>query len=202
MPLDFTNLDLSVMEPARRSAGLLEYGRHFVQIYEDDASLVEAVATFLSLGISAGDAGIVIAHDDHIAAFEEHLVWAGVDLHEARVKGLLKTLNSHDLLARFMLNGMPDRSLFMESVGGLVLSAASVGNIRVFGEMVADLWAEGRMPAVMKLEELWNELASTCTLELFCAYPAGSFHDSELVALSQVCRMHSQVIPPTGQART
>ena len=200
MPLDFTKLDPSVLEPALPSPTSLGRGRHFVQIYREDASLVNAVATFLSLGIRSGDAAIVIARPDHICDFEAAVSSSGADLEAARDLRRWRTIDSRELLGSFMVNGMPVPSLFMESVGGLIQStAAAKKRVHIFGEMVADLWADRRIPAAMRLEKLWNDLASTFRFELFCAYPADVFREAELPSLTRVCAQHSQVIPPTSE---
>jgi hypothetical protein len=192
MSLDFKKLDKSVLEPARRSVVGPEGGSHFVYLYEDDESLVDAVTTFLAQGIKSGDIALVIARPDHVEAFEAALRASGLDLAEG-----WRTFDSSDLLATFMVDGMPVPSLFMESIGGLVQSAGPHGNVRVFGEMVADLWTVGHIPAAMRVEELWNDLASIMSFELFCAYPASVFRAADLLPLSEVCRQHTQVIPPT-----
>ena len=52
------------------------------------------------------------------------------------------------------------------------------GNVVVvLGEMVAVLWAQQKYDAAIRLEELWNELALTCSFYLCCAYPANAFRD-------------------------
>ena len=77
MPLDFRKLDESVLGPAAPSSTENEERRHFLHIYGDDASLVDAVATFLTLGLEAGEGALVIGRADHIAAFEQAVRVAG-----------------------------------------------------------------------------------------------------------------------------
>ena len=43
--------------------------------------------------------------------------------------------------------------------------------------MVAVLWAQKKYDAPIRLEELWNELALTCSLYLYWAYPANVSSD-------------------------
>lgn len=196
--MNFEKLDEAVLGPSA-SAFSPAGGRHFVQIYDDESALGDAVATFLALGIKAGDAAIAIARPDHIEVFEKELRVAGIDVEEALRSGLYRSFPSEDLLASFMVDGMPERRLFMDSVGGLIRFVGKGRNVRAFGEMVADLWADGRVPAAMRLEELWNDLASSLKFDLFCAYPADGFREDELASLAHVCRQHSQVIPPVQE---
>jgi uncharacterized protein YoaH (UPF0181 family) len=201
MPLDFRKLDQTILAPSRRPTIGREGRRHFVHIYEDDSSLVDSVTTFLARGIESGDAVIVIAGRVHSEAFDDALTSSGIDIRRAREEGRYQSLGSDEALARFMVDGMPVPALFMESIGGLIESVSSDRKVRVFGEMVADLWADGRIPAAMRVEELWNDLASISSFELFCAYPADAFRDTELTSLTHMCRQHTQVIPPVIKER-
>ncbi|HEY4386628.1 MAG TPA: PAS domain S-box protein, partial [Ktedonobacteraceae bacterium] len=69
--------------------------------------------------------------------------------------------------------------------------------VRIFGEMVALLWAQGNRAAAIRLEDLWNELGQAYAFSLFCAYPmqgfGGSTHEAQF---SQICQQHSQVVLP------
>jgi len=70
------------------------------------------------------------------------------------------------------------------------------GEIAIFGEMVALLWAGGQTSAALGLEELWNGLALTHTFSLRCAYPASGFgrlEDGE--SFLKICDAHSGIIP-------
>lgn len=68
--------------------------------------------------------------------------------------------------------------------------------VAIFGEMVAQLWAEGNTKAVLRLEQLWNELAKTHDFSLRCAYPIGSFyHEAHGESFIKICAEHSLVIP-------
>ena len=70
------------------------------------------------------------------------------------------------------------------------------GNVVVvLGEMVAVLWAQKKYEAAIRLEELWNELASTSSFYLCCAYPANAFRDDlTLFPYTEICAQHSQVV--------
>ena len=86
---------------------------------------------------------------------------------------------------------------FFEVIGGIIPRAAQ-GNrrVRIFGEMVALLWADGNRDAAIRLEELWNGLQETHPSLLFCAYPMNIIGGAtSAVHFSQVCTTHSRVIP-------
>jgi hypothetical protein len=65
--------------------------------------------------------------------------------------------------------------------------------------MVAVLWAQQNYDAAIRIEELWNELALTCSFHLYCAYPANAFRDGvTLVPYAEICTQHSEVVSAFG----
>ena len=192
MTLDLANLDLSLFPPVPSDAP----ESHFVELYKDDRSLVESVRTFVSMGIAAGEAAVVVATAFHRVLFEAEL-GRTVDLDAARAQGLYVTAGAEETLALFMRDGSPDAALFEQAIGSLLDVAGQGGrNVRVFGEMVAVLWAEGNQKAALELEQLWNELAERRSFRLFCAYGTGAFDDGDLEALTAIARQHSHVVVP------
>src|SRR5262249_422986 len=60
---------------------------HFIQLYEEDAHLLDAVSRFTGIGLKTGEAAVVIAtqpHRDHLGA---RLRAHGVDLRTMRAQG-------------------------------------------------------------------------------------------------------------------
>ena len=94
----------------------------------------------------------------------------------------------------------PNRERFLLQFGNILraLQAATVAKrseVVVFGEMVAVLWAQKKYEAAIRLEELWNELALTCSFYNYCAYPANVFRDAlTLVPYAEICAQHSHVV--------
>ncbi len=170
---------------------------HFVQFYEKDASLVNAVSGFIGAGIIAGDICLVIATRSHCDAIGKELEAGGLNLDCARTKGQYIAVDATQLLSRFMVAGSPDPQRFEETLGTLMAEAVKEGKrIRAFGEMVAVLWSEGNLEAAVRLEELWNDLGKVYPFCLFCAYSLDNFgEETHAVPFSQICNHHSHVIP-------
>ncbi len=170
---------------------------HFVQFYEADEFLLNSLGGFIGAGLAAEDACIVVATKAHREALDEHLRASGVDVFAARTSGQYISLDASETLSKFMSEGQPDACRFAEVVGQIIARAAEGrGRVRIFGEMVALLWAEENYQAAIRLEELWNELHRTRSFSLFCAYPMQGF-GGELLAggLADVCTTHTRVIP-------
>jgi hypothetical protein len=168
---------------------------HLVEFYETDALLVESVRDFVSPGLKAGEPVIVVATPEHGADFTTALELAGFDVPEHRRLGLLVELDASETLAKFMVDGSPEPSRFETVIGGLVESAGK-GNhkLRIYGEMVSLLWDDGRRDAALKLENLWNHLASRYRFTLLCAYPLASMEWGPNTApFRGICSSHSSV---------
>jgi excisionase family DNA binding protein len=170
---------------------------HFVEFYEDDGFLLDAVADFLGVSLRAGGSGILVATEAHRAGIEARLQKNGFDMAAARAADRFLSLNATETLLRILVDGSPEPGRFTDVVGDLVLRAEQGGRpVRIFGEMVALLMEEGRHAAAVRLEELWNELQSSHTFLLLCAYPMAGFRAEALASvLGDICAQHGRVLP-------
>ncbi len=173
---------------------------HVVQFSENDASLIRTVGTFIGDGLRAGESCIVVATQPHRDSLEQHLKADGLDPAIAQAVGSYISLDAAATLSRFVVDGEPEQERFAEVIGQLIKTAArGPRRVRVFGEMVALLWAGGKHSAALRLEDLWNELSETHSFHLFCAYPlqdvGGKAYEA---AFARICRQHSQIIPSDG----
>lgn len=135
---------------------------HVVQFY-DGPFPVDTVVGFVQAGIDAGEVAIVIATREHVLALDARLQGRGRCLY----------LDADETLAKFMVDGRPDRLRFRDTVGDVVQQAAEHGDgrVRAFGEMVVLLCERGQPEAAHELELLWNEVAREHDLRLLCSYP-------------------------------
>ncbi|HEY8489371.1 MAG TPA: ATP-binding protein [Dehalococcoidia bacterium] len=173
---------------------------HVVQFYETDAFLLDTVAEFIGAGLRAGEAAVVLATPAHRRGLAERLEAAGVDVAAAREAGRYAALDAAETLAGFLVDGMPDPDRFARAIGATVARAASGGRrVRLFGEMVALLTADGNGTGAVRLEELWNGLLRSHPCTLLCAYPLEQMSGEGTAELfHQVCAEHARVIPTEG----
>jgi PAS domain S-box-containing protein len=178
--------------------GEMDVSEHFVQFYETDEFLLDSVSGFIGAGLGAGAACIVIATKVHREGLEERLQANGLDLAAASMRGTYLSLDAGETLAMFMVDGLPEPERFAEVMGSLIERAVKGRRrVRIFGEMVAQLWTEGNQVAAVRLEALWKELHHTAhPFSLFCAYPMRGFAgEGYREQFTEICQQHSHVIP-------
>jgi signal transduction histidine kinase len=178
--------------------------QHGVQFYSQDKFLLEELSEYIGSALSAGDAAVVVATEEHRDALLPWLTARGLDIGALLEEGRFVALNAKQVLAAFMTDNWPNEERFTDVVGGIVANAVACAHgaqqrVAIFGEMVALLWAEGKTDAAIRLEQLWNGLARTKSFSLFCAYPMSSFNREEDAGLLlKICNEHSAVIPTEG----
>jgi len=176
---------------------------HCVQLYERDAFLVNAVTHFIAQGLQAGEGAIVIGCEAHREGFEKELKERGLDVVQARKRGQYLPLDAAETLVRFMVGGWPDFGQLNEVIAGAIekIKTAGYPRVRVFGEMVALLWAAGEQAAAIRLESHWTDLARTHAFPILCAYPLDCLSDpAQRERFDQVCSLHSHVLPTESYA--
>src|SRR5580700_10886544 len=103
-----------------RRARTVPRGPHFVQLYGADAELLTTnVCAYLSEGLARGECVAVIATPEHCAAFSRGVEKLGVDVAAAEAEGRAVFADAAGTLARFMVDGRPNRMLFERTIGGL-----------------------------------------------------------------------------------
>lgn len=171
---------------------------HVVQFYERSPYLADRVSAFIAPGLNAGEAGIVIATPEHREMIQVQLGALGVDVADMRKQGSYVDLDAAETMSRFMTNGQPDPTRFVEVIGGTITQArpkAQFPIVRAYGEMVALLWAQGRQEAAINLEELWNELLGHHPFSLMCGYPIDGLGAPDSPTVRQMMASHSRAHP-------
>ena len=178
-----------------------EKSGHVVQLYSDDAFLLEILTGFIGGALSAGDGALVVATRAHAHSLEQRLRERGLDTGMAIRHGRYIVLDARELLPRFMVNDSVDELRFTEVIRTALTQIRDAGpqtnrRIAVFGELVALLWAEGKMQEAIRVEKLWNKLAEEHRFFLLCAYPVTGFSDEkDIQPFLEMCRQHSDVVP-------
>ena len=176
---------------------------HFVQVYQDEVFLCQAVCEYVRTGLSRGEGVIIIARPSHAAAFVQQLENDGVGARAAVAAGQLVVLDAEETLARFTAQGMPDWQSFHALIGGVMAKLRlDYPAVRAYGEMVDVLWQRGEREAALRLEEFWNDIAKLQTFSLLCAYAMDPLDPSAYGGpLECVCKVHTHLIPAHDYGR-
>jgi hypothetical protein len=165
---------------------------HAVQFYNNDVFLIDAVSAFIRAGTKENATSIVVATEQHRNELRNTLRASG----DAGSDDKVLYFDAGELLSTFLVDGWPNQPRFTSTVGDIIERAALSGPVRIYGEMVAVLWAEGKTRAAIRLEKLWNELATRHTFSLLCGYPMSGFQEqSDSLSFLQVCHTHTHVHP-------
>jgi DNA-binding NarL/FixJ family response regulator len=173
--------------------------RHEVQFYSDDAVFLNCFTCFIAAALEAGNPAIVIATKAHRDVLLQRLKAECVDIDGAIEHGTFISLDAADTLSTILVDGLPDKVRFLESVSGLIERASKAAKaqhprVAFCGERVGLLWAEGKTDAAIRLEQLCNDLAKTHEVDILCAYPVSNFHSEEDErVLQSICAEHSAV---------
>ena len=173
---------------------------HAVRFYPDAVSLSYIVADFLADGLRANQPAIIIARPEHSAAITAQLQELGWDVLLLQERDSLLVLDAHQLLSRFMVEGLPDGARFTRVMAPILAQAARANAgrpTRAYGEMVDVLWKAGQTVAAIRLEMLWNHLAHTYEFELLCGYAMGSFYKD--TAVEEIGDQHTHVVSERGE---
>ena len=168
---------------------------HLVQLFDSEQSIIEGVAQFVREGFWKGEQILVLMDEERWNAVTMRLALLGCAADDAVRFGRIIVRDTHDTLKKFMVADRPHPRLFAATVEALVEGQAAFGrSVRIYGELVDVLAAQGNYRAAHELEELWNDLATRHRFTLLCGYTAGHFGDPQNAAdLRRICVAHRTV---------
>lgn len=172
--------------------------RHEVTFYSDDRRFLDDVTLFVGTALRAGNAAIVAATESHRINLIPRLQAYGVHIAGAIEENRYLAFDASDTLSTFVVDGMPDPTLFMKSFANLILIAASAAHaehprVAIFGEGVHVLCAQGNPEAAIQIEKLANQLGRTHHVDILCAYCLSTLGGLDERIFQQVCEEHSAV---------
>jgi len=166
--------------------------QHFLQLFDSTDSLAHAVAAFVREGLLNQEISFLAVTTDHRQAITDCLTLAGVDTSRAEADGQLVIRDAAQCLRLFERFGRLDPLLFDSTVGAEVRRLVSRGRVRVYGEIVDLLAAQGDFASARRLEDFWNNLQRRTPFTLFCGYASENFGDPLTASsLRSICRTHS-----------
>jgi diguanylate cyclase (GGDEF)-like protein/PAS domain S-box-containing protein len=174
---------------------------HVVFLFDDREQLLHEVTMFMSDGLSYGGHVLMIVSAEHGQVLRAAL--PQIRLERAESEGRFLALDAEQTLSQFMVDGLPDRALFEQSVGSTLRShLIETAVLSAYCELGDVLCQAGNLIGALKVEELWNELQLSTTFSLFCAQPLADVEAQAGDPLAQICDRHSHVLLPDPWTRT
>ncbi|HZE60550.1 MAG TPA: MEDS domain-containing protein [Burkholderiales bacterium] len=171
--------------------------QHALQLYQEETRLLDGLTEFVTAGLRADDAVVVIASTPRWQLLVEQLRKSGVVARERVLSGQLRLFG-----LQVMLGVAPNRQRFNEVMNGvLALARARHPHVRVFSEVTDALWRSGGRASARRCENYWRALLGVHEFQLLCACPIDSLeghaYDGSLQAL---CAEHTHVCPAFDEA--
>ena len=171
---------------------------HAVQFYGTDERLFSTAAAFLAEGLIVGEPALIIASTAHREGMLGQLDARLIHVDSARKRGDLLVLDADEMLALFMVDGAPDPGLFDSNIARFIeqmLQGRPGSVLRAYGGMVDILSSQGQTDAAIRLELLWNTIATRFGLAILCGYAMGNF-SKQVAQLQDICSQHTHVFGP------
>ena len=168
---------------------------HLVQVYENERVFIETLEGFAGSGFLTGESVVVVATPAHLSALNSRLKNQGFQLEALINKQQYIPVDAEQLLGKLLTKMKLDKKLLAEFTSGILRTASQRGRkLRIFGEMVALLWASGQSKEAIELEHLWCDFLEEHEVCVYCAYPESGFANDDGLPLKEICSSHSTLI--------
>ncbi len=136
------------------------------------------VAVFLTEGFAKNDPVVVIATVHTRRVVEAEIAALGYQLEDMECLGRARCLDSHEVLSRILVNGVPEETAFvrtMEEILAFDGLRAARRRVRAYHDLVDALRAQGDGNAAVVLDRLWSDLCQR-NEALLLAYTAANLY--------------------------
>lgn len=150
--------------------------RHELLFCSNDAALLDGLARFITSGINAGNAVMVLVTEAHREGLLSRMLLQGLDVDAAIQRRAYVPWDVREVLSMFMVNDWPDAVRFSKAVGDLIKRVAKgtrgeTRRVVTCGECAPTLWARGEIEAAIRLEHLWDVTSRSHGVNTLCVYP-------------------------------
>jgi DcmR-like sensory protein len=160
---------------------------------------LEGFTSFITSGLSAGNAVVVLATEAHRLGLIQRLQTQGFDLDAIIKCKSYISIDAQEALASFMVDDQPDAKQFENTVSNLVKTGSKAPNgatrrVCACGECAPLLRTQGNSDAALRVEELWDVASHQYGLMTLCGYLSGNLQGQKDQRIFQkICSLHSIV---------
>jgi DNA-binding NarL/FixJ family response regulator len=176
-----------------------ENRRHEAVFCADVSAVVEGYARWAAAALEAGDPVVIVSSDVRQEQLRQQLHARGIDAVRAIKEGKLRSLRVADTRQQFMRDGRIEEALVWNAATSLIMDAARASTreyprVVVCGEIAPLLWMEGQAEAALRLEQIWDEIARTYNIDVFCPYcPDCPSDEQDIHVFQRIQAEHSAI---------
>lgn len=173
--------------------------RHEAHFYSSDEVWLDGFEQFIGTALNGGKAVIVFASESHRNNLTSRLEAHGIDMTAAMDQRKYLPLDPLTVLAKFMVDDMPDPGRLFKVLNDLidtVSSSTGAAHTRIVacGGLAPVLLSQGKPESAIRLEQLWDQVVKRYGLDTLCTYSQGSFASEQSKDVFQrICALHSAV---------
>jgi DNA-binding NarL/FixJ family response regulator len=162
-----------IARPADRGSPNMH--RHEAVFYSTNQLFLHDWASMAEHALKIGATFILVAVDQRRNRLESMLEARGVNVARAVRDGRFISFTVDEAISQWMVDEFPDETRFWPAVTSLMLAAARASTaehprVVACGECAPNLCAQGDAKAAIRLEQLWDQVATTYNLDVFCGY--------------------------------
>ncbi len=174
---------------------------HAVVLYGNDRrTLAQQVTTYISEGLAAGEAVVVLASDANATLFRRGLHHRRIDVGGAARENRYVSFDAHEMRAKFIRDGRLDFAAFISFMQPLLERLTAKHTVRIYGEVVGLLWRDGQRGLAIELERAWDALRALVPFTLLCGYPIDIFSDEfNDESINGVMSAHTRLLGRDGE---
>jgi hypothetical protein len=154
----------------------MERSDHLVEFFATDDAFMQRIAALSARALAAGGTCIVIVTAEHRAGIDAALIARGLEPACLRAANRFVVLDAREILDQLQVRGGFDELKFHRTFGELLRLAGAAGRaVHILGETASLLARAGQLSAVIRFEELWNDLSREHPFVRRCFYPSICF---------------------------
>jgi hypothetical protein len=171
--------------------------RHSVSFYHRTNFPEQSVSEYFRDWLNLGEPALVIATREHAEAISDRLSVDRLPVSRLKKSGMLTYVDAEAALNRVRREGLahaPIPPLLAQFIESAQMKSAT-RRVRIVGELVSLLVADGRVETAIELERIWNRLLSAYPIDLYCLYEDSAFESTAALGrFCAICEEHDAVL--------
>jgi DNA-binding NarL/FixJ family response regulator len=172
---------------------------HEAGFYSDESSLLDDYVRFAEVALVAGNGLIMVVSSLRRDWLYQRLQARGIDIDRTIKERRCLWVDVPAALSSFMVDGRIDKARFWNAASALIMEGARGSKrerprVSVCGDGAATLLQGGLVEVAIRFEQLWDEVARTYNVDIFCPYSSyGLRCDDESPVFRDLRAAHSAV---------